>query len=481
MAKDVVSLSVAPLRALRLMGELNGYLFNRSVEAGAIPSMQLAFAMQKDVMDLSLATISGKKKPWVGADELRSRMRSGARYGRLVQEMGGKLFGSARFRDEQVLRQNEYLELCYLPPDPNVAPAAFSLFHVGGFLPYSDRIFRFLPEANLFSAFLSRGVGVYALQLKKEGRALPCMREITIERLIDDIATHARLAFEHQRERGIENKMVIEGYCGLAMPMLSYLAAKPEHADEHFAVAATMVAPIDARQCVLLSDFLDHVPPSMGTYHRFISQQLFGYVRGTAVQSGMDIPLGSFWPKTRMGRFSTGWRKPQYATIEKIDQLDWRQRRELAGAYWIAPENSRRFPMPVDLITMYTRLFRRGVTDDLELPARYAKEPLSLATIRDQTQIRLVGFYGGQDPVVPQTTADVLQRAFGERYRHICHQDAGHISYVLSPERWKKGTPKAFDPNPIDVIDELHRTRPQPKRPQPKRPTNKQRQSGKKD
>jgi hypothetical protein len=41
---------------------------------------------------------------------------------------------------------------------------------------------------------------------------------------------------------------------------------------------------------------------------------------------------------------------------------------------------------------------------------------------------------------------------FGDRYRHVVHPLAGHISYVMSPGQWLTSHPMAFKPNPIDLI-----------------------------
>jgi hypothetical protein len=128
------------------------------------------------------------------------------------------------------------------------------------------------------------------------------------------------------------------------------------------------------------------------------------------------------------------------------------QRREMAGAYWISPENAKRFPMPVDMVRLFVRLFRDGIGEDLVVPATHEGKPISLRRIVDETGIHLVGFYGEKDRVVPESTARVLQWGMGERYTHVVHRKAGHISYVLSPEQWDPRHPHAFEPNPLALL-----------------------------
>jgi poly(3-hydroxyalkanoate) synthetase len=77
---------------------------------------------------------------------------------------------------------------------------------------------------------------------------------------------------------------------------------------------------------------------------------------------------------------------------------------------------------------------------------------VSLAALRDHTQMPVLGFYGGRDPVVPDATAHVLGSMLGARYTHVVHSQAGHISYVLSPKLWNPTAPSAFVPNPIDLM-----------------------------
>jgi hypothetical protein len=188
--------------------------------------------------------------------------------------------------------------------------------------------------------------------------------------------------------------------------------------------------------------------------------ELFGgYISGENIRVGMDIPLGAVFHKTSLGRFWAGWRNGSYGSVRTKDELDAAQRRELAGAYWISPETAKRFPMPVDLAGFASRLWLEAIGDEHRIPARYRGRALSFRTIRDETELPIAGFYGGRDLVVPDGTATPLRATLGERYTHVVHQKAGHISYVLSPEVWQKGHKKTLDPNPLDVALELYEQR----------------------
>jgi pimeloyl-ACP methyl ester carboxylesterase len=274
----------------------------------------------------------------------------------------------------------------------------------------------------------------------------------TLERLIDSIDEMSQAAFEHNGGR----RMCLEGYCGLAMPALAFLAALPRQADLKFDVACIMVAPVDGRQCTMIYESLANTPKSM-LWASSVLSEILGVVPGNGLQQSLDVPLNTLFSKSAWGRFAVGWKRKAYAGVKSVADLDARMRRELAGAYWISPENSQEHSLPSDIARFTTSLWLNGLEDDLRLPYAHRGQPLCLKTILEQTKIQLVGFYGGRDPVVPESTADVLKRGLGDRYTHIVHPGAGHISYVLSPEVWDPGHPKALDPNPIDVIVELRR------------------------
>ena len=439
----------------QLLKAMNGniYLLERAVEDGVIPSMRAMFELEKDISGALLKGASGEQDMDEVVAELGQRVRAGGRYGQLVDTMGRELFGSATFPDEIELAASDFVTLSYLPPVPGVKPPfEGALFHVGGFLPYSDRIFRFLPEANLFAPFLERGIPVYALELNGEREDLPELSEFTLERFIDVVEEMTEVAFEHHGKR----RMVLEGYCGLGMQAMAYVAARPEDARRKFKVAFTMVAPVDGRECKLVGGLMEHVP------HHLIMSQLNlleltgGYLPGDALRLGMDIPIGANFPKTPLGRFLAGWKNRAYAEISSVDKLEPRQRKELAGAYWISPDNCQRFPLPTDLVRFSSGLFMRGIDDDLTIPFSYRDEPLTFRAIEEETDIQLAGFYGGRDLVVPPSTGEVLARNLPDRYTLVVHPQAGHISYVLSRSIWNPAHKNALTPNPIDLICELY-------------------------
>jgi hypothetical protein len=201
----------AALAFLRQSYELNSYTAHKAIGSVIIPGLSQIMSMQSDALQHVVGSVLGN------ADEdqptLFQKLHSASRYGMLVKTIGRQLYGSARFPREQVLWTNDYLKLSYLPADEDAKnPPGFALFHVGGFLPYSDRIFRILPESNLFSHFISRGIPVYALELKDESCRLN-LRDITMERVIEDIDWLADLAWEHQKTLhapAAPPKMVIE-------------------------------------------------------------------------------------------------------------------------------------------------------------------------------------------------------------------------------------------------------------------------------
>jgi len=153
-----------------------------------------------------------------------------------------------------------------------------------------------------------------------------------------------------------------------------------------------------------------------------------------------------------------GWKQEDYARISRVDQLSPAQRKELAGAYWISPENARRSPMPSDVTNFTTQLWVHGIDESLEVPYRYRGEQLSFRTIVEKTGLEIAGFYGGRDRVVPEKTAHIM-KTLGDRYTHVVHPKAGHISYVMSPEIWNPSHKYALDPNPIDLVLQLRQKR----------------------
>ena len=427
--------------------QLSGVLYQRFLSGSVIPAMKAQTEMGCKVASSWCDVMAGKKPVTAHVREMTERTASGLRYDALIQSMGKQLFGSARFRGEKVLAENDYFRLTYIPPAGG-KPRKAAVFHVGGFLPYGDRIFRFLPESNLFKPMHERGLPIYAMELKKD-----CKKDVgrcSLESIIDTIDSFSNVAHRHNGQ-----KMVLEGYCGLGIQALSYLAARPGDADRKFSVAALMVAPVDGRACKKISEVYSAIPDSVQQAGRNLALAAGRKVPGEAIGASMDLSLGALFDKTPGGRFAAGFRDGAWANVRRIGDLSPAQRKDLAGAFWISPQGAARQPMPLDVIDLSSGLWRAGIKDG-RIPAAYHGKPLDLKAIRDRTQIKVVGFYGGKDDVVNQETADPLKQILGPRYTHVVHPGAGHISYVLSPERWKPGNQKAFAPNPIDVMLGLH-------------------------
>lgn len=430
--------------AVRTAG-MNGFLWNRMIEGGLVPAMSSLTAVQDQIADSWVKVATGRRSFADHVREMGERTSAGLRYGRLLTTLGKELFGSATFAGEQLLWESELFTLSYLPPAAVAGERPPALFHVGGFLPFGDRIFRMLPETNLFLPFLQRGIPVYALEVRRGSRPAA---SLTLERFIELIDEASEVAFHHDGDR----RMMIEGYCGLAMQALAYLAALPEQAERKFKVAFTMVGPIDGRRCAVLNDMIERTPDYAIQLGQSLAALNGGYVSGETLQRGIDIPFASFFWKTPLGRFVVGWQRRELATVDSLAELGFAERRELAGGYWISPENSRETPIPADLVRFSTRLWRHGIEPDGKVPFRYKGEKLSLATIRDRTSIEVVGFYGAKDRVVPPDTAQILSDLLRDRYTHVVHKGVGHIGYVLSPEVWDPAHARALQPNPIDVV-----------------------------
>ncbi len=435
------------LKVLRMMS----YATHQTLEGSVFPAFEAVLGMQEAWSGSVLSALRGERKVREVASESVDRIRSAAKFGRLVKKFGKQLYGSATFDGEQVLSQDPFLKLSYLPPSQNVPRAPIAIFHAGGGLPYGDRIFRFLPESNLYGRFLERGIPVYAVELRGD-RDQVDYAGLTLERLIDAMDSMSAIAFEHNEHR----KMVLEGYCGHGMQTLAFVAAKPREASERMCAATTFVSPFDGRECQVLAEFPSLMPESLMDLSFAIAKLVGGgYVPGDGMRMSLDLGLRTTFHKTPLAHVAAGWNQTDYAKVRTVQDLSKRQRRDLTGAYWISPESARRFALPLDLVRFASRLFTKGIGPDGELPASYRGKPLSLRTILDETPLPLIGFFGGRDAMIPDRTAYPIMPLLGKRYRHVVHPHAGHISYILSPKSWQSGHPTSLDPNPIDLLLEL--------------------------
>jgi hypothetical protein len=377
---------------------------------------------------------------------LTDRAVAGMRYAHLVRTLGGELFGSARWPDEQVLGEDEFYRLTYLPATSQDGEPRPALFHLGGVLPYGDRLFRLLPEANLLERFRERGMAVYALELKGDARSLD-LGGLTLARVMAAVDRHSAAAFAHAGGQ----RLILEAYCGLASQALAYVAARPREADQRFSVLATFVGPVDGTRCEILAEPMRLVPDEILAASYALAEWTEGTVSGDDLRLGQDLALRALFLKTPLGQFLSGWNLPDLARVERVADLTAAERKILAGAFWISPENGRRHPVPVDLARFSGALFKQGIAPDGTIPFTVEGRALSLATLARETRMQFVGFYGGKDVLVPDETAEPLKRLLGDRYTHVVHPGAGHISYILSPKVWHPG-PKALDPNPVDLL-----------------------------
>ena len=132
------------------------YFTSHTIDGEVLPAFKSLSEMRGDVEATLAGTMTGDQPLRPRLEELGTRASAGRRYEHLVHELGGALFGSAVYPGEQVLRANDVYRLSYLPPKRGVERAPAAVFFLAGFIPYGDRLFRFLPEANLYDRFLKR-------------------------------------------------------------------------------------------------------------------------------------------------------------------------------------------------------------------------------------------------------------------------------------------------------------------------------------
>lgn len=427
---------------------LASYATYQTLEGSVFPAFDALLGMQETWTGSVLSLVRGETGLRDFARLSGERVVSAAKFGRLVRKFGSQLYGSARFEGETVLQEDTFLKLSYIPPKPGTTQQRVAVFHAGGGLPYGDRIFRFLPEANLYDRFLERGIPVYAVELRGDRKQVD-YAGLTLEHLIDAVDGMSATAFEHNGRR----KMILEGYCGHGMQVMAFAAAKPGEADERFCAIATFVSPYDGRECTMLAE-LPSLMPESWTEVSFAMARILGrgYVPGDGMRMSLDLGLRTTFHKTPLAHVAAGWNQESYARVKKLEDLDKKQRRDLAGAYWISPHSARRFALPLDLVRYASRLFTEGVGPAGELPAVYRGRVLSLRTLVQETKLRIISFYGGRDMMIPDRTAYGVMPILEDRYRHVVHPHAGHISYILSPKSWQPGKTYSLDPNPVDVM-----------------------------
>jgi hypothetical protein len=437
---------------------LRGGLFVTShfIDGELLPALSSVSEMGSDIQSSWLDTLAGRKTLYAHLEELSERTLSASKYERLVQTMGGELFGSARYAGEERLLETDVFRLSYVPPKAGGAGQPPAYFQLGGFIPYGDRIFRFLPEANLYDRFLERGMPVYLMELKGDRHDMTDIGEITLEKFIDTVEDMATVAWRHNQRR----KMIAGAYCGTGLQLLAYLAARPRDAELKFDTAAMFVSPVDGRKCQIMSELIANLPRSFFSTTFARIKLLGGVLPGVEMWAGLDLTLKATFIKTSFGRFTAGWKNRAWAPIREVKDLSPQQRFELAGAYWISVPNADRFPMPIDLVKLAVASYDGGIKDDGDLHAKYRGQPINLRAIAEATSLRLTGIYGAQDKIVQEETGHVLKRILGDRYAHHVNANAAHVSYVCVPVQWLPGHAASFAPNPIDAILQQHAAKP---------------------
>ena len=426
---------------------LSAYAWHRLVEGDIAPAAEAAIAMGERTTGDLLDAMRGLKAPADVARDQMDRLRAGLRYGHLVTTWGRELFGSARFRGETVLAEHGPYRVSFIPPSDGAGRAPFAMFHGAGAIPYGDALFRLLPEANFFQHFVAAGVPLYVMELKGD-RGVADASRVTVDSLFDAYSALTAAAFEHCGRE----KLVLEGYCGHGTQALAWVSARPAEADERFKGLALFVSPVDGRECELVGGLSRVTNDSLNDAMLLASEAAGGYVSGVGMQTGLDLALGSLFVKTPFGRFSAGWGQPKWAEPKSPADLTPDQRRELVGAWWVSPENADRYPISTGLVRFENAVFKKGVSANGDLPWSSAGSTLSLRDVARRTSLRVAGIFGGRDVVVPDRTAYVLKTLLGDRYRHVVHPNAAHVSYIFMPAQWDRSSPWRFDPSPLDVI-----------------------------
>lgn len=429
------------INTMRLAVYTSEHLF----EGTYVPALQAMVSMQEQWANGWVEVVRGEQTIKGLGRDTWARLRSGVRFNRLVNTLGRELFGSARFEGETIIAEDDYYKLTYIPGKAGVTPQA-PLFHASGGIPYGDRLFRLLPEVNLYGRFTDRGMPVYAMELRGD-RYHVNYGGLNLNEHVDSLERLTTAAYEHAGR-----KLVLEGYCGHGMQLLPYLAAKPADADRKICAVALFVSPVHGPDCTMIAGLPTLTPERLSDVQLTMLKYTTGYVPGDAMRLSLDLALRKNFLKTPFGRFVDGWNQSDLSGVRSVEELTPVQRKVLAGAYWISPANANRFPIPSDMSRYANRMFAKGLSPRGDLPWSYRGTQLSLMDFVTQTTIPVVGFYGGTDPVIPDRTAYPLMTLLQDRYRHVVHPNAGHISYVFSAKQWDAGHPAAFKPNPVDVI-----------------------------
>lgn len=366
------------------------------------------------------------------------RQQSAINFHYFVHTFGRQLFGSATFEGETLLAENDLFRLTHIPVKPGVEKKA-TMFHVGGFVPYSDNLFRLLPEANFFDRFIEKGIEVYEMKCKcATDRFNPQLLDLSVERIIESVHTFSEIAFEHSGRK----KMILEGYCGTGLHTYTSYLADIENMAARFNLILTFVSPLDGRKCTIFEEMhraLNYLNPSEKN------------VDGRTISQVLDTVQQRNFEKTPMGALVHGWKNKEYAKVEKIEDLTPRQRSELAAWYWLSLEHGSYYPLSQDLYRFFTPLFAQGVSQEGVLPCAYKGKTLNLNDLK-KTKVKVLTFLGGSDHLVDPHTADILKTILGKNCENVIHEKTGHVAYIFNPSRWRSDDKRAFKPDIIATI-----------------------------
>ncbi|HRE16382.1 MAG TPA: hypothetical protein PLW86_04835, partial [Rhodocyclaceae bacterium] len=390
----------------------------------------------KEVMDLHRIGLSvdpeQRLTDWV------ERQQSAVNFQKFVDTIGCELFGSATYDGEEFLAETEFFTLTYIPVKAGVKRRA-SLFHIGGFVPYSDNLFRLLPSANLFDRFIENGIAVYEMKLKCDKTQYNAhMLEMTIADIIETVHAFSDIAFAHNGREA----MILEGYCGTGVHTYTSYLADIKGMAKKFRMILTFVSPLDARKCTIFEqvhEVLAYINPQEGP------------VEGATISGLLDTIQDRNFEKTPMGALVHGWKNKEYAHINSISDLTQRQQSELVSWYWLSLRHGSFYPLSKDLYTFYSKLFTKGVSASGELPYVYKGQVLNIVDLKT-TGVPVLVFLGEKDHLVDCHTADILEPLLGDQAKVVVHQKTGHVAYIFNPNRWQKDDARAFTPDVIATI-----------------------------
>ncbi len=370
---------------------------------------------------------------------LEQRFQSSIKMKDLVLQFGKELFGSARWENETVIAENEFFALHYIPHQGEKQIAA--VFMAGGYIPYSDSLFRFSSQRNFYSPFLKNGISVYEMKMKAPAYENNSLIKLSPDINISIIHEWADLAFRHNKNK----KMILMGYCGTAIMAMGAYLADIEKMSSIFPVIATFAFPLDAKKCVAFSRIIELVSQE-------IENKAQEFYSGEQLSEFIDLSLERSHEKTDTGYFMLGWKNKDYYNVKTLDDLNERQKIELGMLYWLSAENSARTPISKELVDFMYRYFTEGVGKDGFLPFSYKGKPLDLKTLNNQ-DIQAFFFHGDIDNIVPPEAAFILDEILNkEKFARFIHKNTDHISYIFNMKRWEKNNEKGFEPNPLEVM-----------------------------